>query len=96
MRNTHKIVASAIAALALLVPTSAFAAESSVQGYSSSQAQLEGSSSQDPPSQGGGGGDESSSLPFTGLDLGLMAVGGLALAGMGFGMRRLTRRPDLA
>jgi hypothetical protein len=30
-------------------------------------------------------------LPFTGLDLGLLAVGGIALVGVGVGLRRFAR-----
>jgi hypothetical protein len=33
----------------------------------------------------------SASLPFSGLDLGLIAAGGLLLLAMGFGLRRATR-----
>lgn len=36
-------------------------------------------------------GERSSSLPFSGLDLGLIAAGGLLLLAMGFGLRRATR-----
>jgi len=32
-----------------------------------------------------------STLPFTGLDLGLLAVGGIALVGVGVGLRRFAR-----
>lgn len=35
--------------------------------------------------------DAGGSLPFTGADLGLLAVGGLLLVGLGMGMRRVTR-----
>jgi hypothetical protein len=50
-------------------------------------------------SGGGGGGSapskvvtaESGSLPFTGLDLGLLALGGVALVGVGVGLRRFAR-----
>jgi len=31
------------------------------------------------------------SLPFTGLDIGLLAIGGLALVGVGVGLRRFAR-----
>jgi hypothetical protein len=31
------------------------------------------------------------SLPFTGLDIGLLALGGCALVGVGVGLRRLSR-----
>lgn len=34
---------------------------------------------------------ESGSLPFTGLDLGLLAVGGILLVGVGVGLRRFAR-----
>ncbi len=36
------------------------------------------------------GGDE---LPFTGLDVGLIAGGGIALLALGFGVRRVSREP---
>jgi len=31
------------------------------------------------------------SLPFTGLDIGLLALGGIALVGVGVGLRRVAR-----
>lgn len=37
-----------------------------------------------------GAGSESS-LPFTGLDIGLLALGGVALVGVGVGLRRFAR-----
>jgi hypothetical protein len=37
---------------------------------------------------GGGGGD----LPFTGLDVGIVALAGIALVGAGFGLRRVQGR----
>lgn len=40
--------------------------------------------------------DEAGSLPFTGLDLGLLAAAGALLLGLGIGMRRLTRVGDSA
>ncbi len=33
----------------------------------------------------------SGSLPFTGLDVGLLALGGVALVGVGVGLRRFAR-----
>lgn len=36
-------------------------------------------------------GENAGSLPFTGLDLGLLAAAGALLLGLGIGMRRLTR-----
>jgi hypothetical protein len=43
---------------------------------------------------GGAAGDDGSSLPFTGLDLALIAGSGLLLVGAGVGMRVLTRGPQ--
>jgi hypothetical protein len=42
------------------------------------------------------GAREGGRLPFTGLDLALLAVAGGALALLGVGMRRLTRAPESA
>lgn len=39
-------------------------------------------------------GSSGDSLPFTGLDLALVAAAGASLVLMGVGMRRLTRAPD--
>jgi hypothetical protein len=35
--------------------------------------------------------NDSGSLPFTGLDIGLLALGGVALVGVGAGLRRFAR-----
>ena len=35
--------------------------------------------------------NDSGSLPFTGLDIGLLALGGIALVGVGVGLRRFAR-----
>ena len=74
----------AVFALTLAIAGSAVAQPSS-DGYVDSAGQVQG--------QVQGGGDEpasSSSLPFTGLDLLLVAGGGLVLLGAGIAMRRLT------
>ena len=42
---------------------------------------------------GGNSGGESGSLPFTGLQVGLVALVGIGLVSLGFAMRRGTRRP---
>ncbi|HVW17808.1 MAG TPA: hypothetical protein VHB30_06125 [Solirubrobacteraceae bacterium] len=39
---------------------------------------------------------ETGSLPFTGLDLALMGLGGLLLLGLGVALRRLTRHVPLS
>jgi hypothetical protein len=56
-------------------------AQSSVDGYGS----ISGGIQSDV--EGGAGG----TLPFTGLDLGLLIGGGLLLLAIGFGLRRLAR-----
>jgi hypothetical protein len=38
----------------------------------------------------------SSTLPFTGLDLGVVLAAGVLLIGVGFGLRRVTRKPPQA
>lgn len=38
----------------------------------------------------------SDQLPFTGLELGLVALAGIGLVALGFAMRRTTRRPPTA
>ena len=90
MRKTIVI----FAALALLMAFSATAqAQSSLQGYNDEAGQVQDTV------QGvntGSGGDTGGSLPFTGLDLALLAAAGGLLAAGGLGMRRLTRAPHSA
>jgi len=57
------------------------------QSDSSDDSQELGSPSSTDPDDSGSGGE----LPFTGLDLGLVALAGGSLLVLGFGMRRLTR-----
>jgi hypothetical protein len=96
MTNTKKRVAGAMCALALagVAPAAASAQTAAQEGYDESG--LLGS-----VDQGGGGPPETvsansgggSSLPFTGLDVGiLLALGGTA-AGAGYVMRRTLRNP---
>jgi hypothetical protein len=94
-RKTKTWVAGAVCALALAgVTPAAWGQTASGQGYDESGL-LAG------VDQGGGGGPnsvnavsgEGGSLPFTGLDLGiLLALGGTA-AGAGYVMRRAARNP---
>lgn len=46
------------------------------------------------PSAAAAPSNDSGSLPFTGLDLALLAGAGAVLLGLGLGMRHLTRSPD--
>jgi len=75
-----KYVATVAVLVVLAVaPSAAFASGSQCQTYNPQTCQpLE------PPSSG--------SLPFTGIDLGLLVAGGGALLSVGFVLRRVTRR----
>ena len=81
-----------VVALALFTAAPAFAASAASDGYGGEGGGVLGASG------GGGNGsppaqvvDTGGSLPFTGLDLGLLALGGCALVGVGVGLRRLSR-----
>jgi hypothetical protein len=80
----------AAAAMALALASPAFGGQSSVEGYNDSAGQVQAEVN----SSGGGGGG--GSLPFTGLDVALLAGAGGVLAAVGLGMRRLTRGPESA
>ena len=77
-----KYVATVAVLVVLAVaPSAAFASGSQCQTYNPQTCQ-----SFQPPNDG--------TLPFTGMDLGLLVVGGGALLSVGFVLRRLTRRLD--
>ena len=76
------IMSVGLLAAAVVYAPLALAQQSSVDGYGGAggvQSEVEG---------GGGAGG---SLPFTGMDLGLLIGGGLVLLAVGFGLRRLAR-----
>jgi hypothetical protein len=84
----------AVVVLVLVMAVPALAQTATQNGYSSTagqvQTQVDDESSTPvaaTPSGGGGG----SSLPFTGLDVALLAAGGVLLAAAGLCMRHLTR-----
>lgn len=86
----------AVVVLVLVMAVPAFAQNATQDGYSATagqvQAQVDDESTTPvavTTSGGGGGG----SLPFTGLDVALLAGAGVLLVGAGLGMRRLTRAP---
>lgn len=89
---------SVLAALAILLAFSATAyGQSSIDGYNNEAGQVQenvggtGTGGTQPVSSDTGG-----ALPFTGLDLALIAAAGGLLAAGGLGMRRLTRAPGSA
>jgi hypothetical protein len=84
----------AVTVVALALATSAFA-QSSQDGYTDNKGQIQaqvdsggpGATASTPVSTSSDGG----SLPFTGLDVAILAAAGLGLTAAGLGMRRLTR-----
>jgi hypothetical protein len=112
MKGAMKSMMLVFALLALGLALSATAyAQSSVDGSPGNDqaGQIQAQVEQGGPGGGapGGGGpgettpvaadtDEGGSLPFTGLDMALLAGAGGLLAAAGLAMRRLTRAPDAA
>lgn len=81
--------------IALLLPGAALAqGSSSCQGYNQPAVCASTANRSGGPGGGGTGGTQAGSLPFTGLDVGLLVVGGGTLLGAGLVMRRLSRRLD--
>ena len=86
----------AVLVLGLVLAAPAFAQTAGQDGYNDTarqvQAQVDDESTAPVAvtgSSGGGGG----SLPFTGLDVALIAGAGMLLAAVGFGLQRLTQAP---
>ena len=100
-RKLGLIVVAMILALAVVGP--AYAQDSSIDGYNTESSSIQedvdsggtgftaAGDSGDSGGTGGGSADDGGSLPFTGLDLGLIGIGGAALLATGFGMRRMIR-----
>jgi len=87
---------SVLAAVAILMAFSATAyGQASIDGYTNEAGQVQENvqgNGTTPVSANESGG----ALPFTGLDLALIAAAGGVLAAGGLGMRRLTRAPGSA
>ncbi len=91
-----RIVTVVVAAAALMGAQAAFAGDSTVLGgYGSSSAKptikvasavAKTSTSTPAPAVA-----KADTLPFTGTDLGVVAIAGVALVGLGFGLRRVGR-----
>jgi hypothetical protein len=108
MGTSHKTLVAAIAAFSLATAAPAFAEDSSLEGYGgpgsdvlSEIQQPSGNVKQKStaPVQNTAGESakaSSGTLPFTGLDLGLLGAAGAGLLGLGIGMRRLTRSSESA
>jgi hypothetical protein len=86
----------AILVMGLVMAAPAFAQTSSQDGYTDQAGQVQGQlddESSAPVAVTGSGGGGGGSLPFTGLDVALLAGAGVVLVGAGIGMQRLTRAP---
>ena len=87
MRGLMKrIVTLVVVGVALIVPTAALAQESSTCQAYNEQICSEVSNTATTAAENNG------TLPFTGVDVVLLAVGGGALLGSGFVVRRVSRR----
>jgi hypothetical protein len=108
MRLSKKFLAGTISALMLLGAPTAMAASSAQTGYSKPggiiQTEIDNGGGNHNPgavieNSSPGGVTEthsSGSLPFTGLDVVLVAAAGGVLLALGLGMRRLTRSSGVA
>ncbi len=101
MQGMKKLLAAAIAIAMLAAPTQAMAQAPTNDSYDDSSVQsVDPGDPADPVDPGDPGyvGEEESggSLPFTGTDVALLVAAGGGLLVLGFGVRRLTRRPDTA
>lgn len=102
-----RIIATVLLTMALTIATATVASAQTVEGYSNQGGEIQ-SQVQGGGGTAGTGTDTASgvagtqtasdggSLPFTGLDLALIALAGGALVVVGVGMRRLTRAPESA
>jgi hypothetical protein len=90
-----RFVTLLVVGAALLVPSAAFAGSSTCQGYSGQTCNIKHVSSNDSVSTTASPTTSSAStLPFTGLDVLLLAAGGGSLLGAGLVVRRLSRNLD--
>jgi hypothetical protein len=85
-----RLGATVIVCVALLLPGSALAQSSTCQAYNPQLCGISAGTQR--PAASSGSVSESGALPFTGLDLLLLAVGGGALVAAGVVIRRLARR----
>jgi hypothetical protein len=85
-----KRIVTVIVGLALMLPGSALAASSTCQSYSPQLCSVD-SNSNNAATTTTTTTTTQSTLPFTGLDVVLLAVGGGSLLGAGLVVRRLTR-----
>lgn len=94
-----RIIATLMLAFALSVGVVTLASAQTVDGYTNQAGQIQ-TTVQGTDGSGVAGTttttDSGGSLPFTGLDLALLALAGGALVVVGLGMRSLTKAPESA
>jgi hypothetical protein len=88
-------IASALAIIALAIPAAAVAGSPTDSEYDTTNHQIAasgGSGGPSEPSGPSGGGNDAviSGLPFTGFDVGILALASVALLGSGLMLRRLS------
>ena len=95
MTRMKKFLAVMGAAALLAFAAPAAFAQSGTEGYGGSNvvAGLEQGGGDDTGAPVQAAANEGGSLPFTGADLGVLAVAGGLLLGLGLGLRKLTHRP---
>ncbi len=92
MYGSRRRLALLIVSLMLVLPSQALAQAPTQEGYDNKGVVDVGGQG----ASGSGANTDGGGLPFTGADLGLFATAGGVLLALGFGMRRLTRRPETA
>lgn len=100
MKKTITALATALV-LSLAFATVAFSQSSTEEGYNPPGPEVvnkvdEDDSTAPAATNNVDDGDDGDELPFTGLDLALLAGAGGMLLALGLGMRRLTRSPESA
>ena len=99
MQGMKKLLAALIAIAMLAAPTQAMAQAPTNDSYDESSVQtVDPADPVDPVDPGDPASEDGTgvSLPFTGTDVALLVAAGGGLLVLGFGVRRLTRRPDTA
>lgn len=98
LQGSKKLIALGVAALVLALPAQAAAQSPTNDQYDDSSVTFLGSGDPADPGNthtGTGGSSSGDTLPFSGLDVALIGAVGASLFLLGFGMRRLTRRPSM-
>jgi hypothetical protein len=95
MRKITSLLVCAVAVLAIAAGP-AYAQTATEDGYAGLGGALQGQGGGGGPvATSGGTGGDGGSLPFTGLELGLIAAMGAGLVGVGFAVRRASRPREI-